>query len=43
LLIKIVPYFQKYTPPDCFFGEFAHWAEVAVNAPHSDRSCLVHV
>jgi len=20
-----VPYCQKYTPTDCFFGEFAHW------------------
>jgi len=22
-----VPYCQKYTPTDCFFGDFAHWEE----------------
>jgi len=23
-----VPYCQKYTPTDCFFG-FAHWADIS--------------
>jgi len=30
LLIRhsTVPYCQKYTPADCFFGDFAHWEEI---------------
>jgi len=23
---KTVPYYQKYAPTDCFFGDFVHWA-----------------
>jgi len=33
LLIRRSPYCQKYSPTDCFFGDFAHWVIITNSLP----------
>jgi len=30
-VLKIQPCYQKYTPTDCFFGDFSHWDTTNLN------------